>query len=33
MIHIYYEYLFSYFNRDNIGYKNIDNYFHKCSLE
>ena len=29
----YYEYLFSYFNRDNIGYKNIANYFHKSSLE
>ena len=28
-----YHILFSYFNRDNIGYKNIANYFNECSLE
>ena len=30
---IAYHQLYSFFNRDNIGYKNIANYFNKCSLE
>ena len=28
-----YHYLFSYFDRDSVGLKNIANYFNKCSLE